>query len=418
MKIKRELSEVSISFRYENEYNLLIVIRVIKIVANIFIYLIFGIYYIIPFLQKKDFSLYYNTINLPQTEPIYLDKKKGAFALGLECDNDPNAVELGNLLLLNVKYYNKRKNERGKYDENNPKIINYNNCNYEEFYRGFSNSKYSQYSQYLKDNKILKCLDSINEPIIGSYGDEIFNYYEISLSSKKKSREFIKKIDEYLFKHVCKLELHYTDITNDFNDHKKPIKFFKNEVFLQLNAEFYLTMNTFFMNQYFINDDDLFLAFKDDEYKTTSFSGSEHYFLYKGNYSENITNYAKIYLRADNKKVEIKRKYKTIYEFYADTFIFWEMIFCIINILFNLYNNLYAYHSIEKKCFPKEKIKRNIEISKTKIKNKKIFKTKTQIKPLKKKTPVEIENIKTKQQLTTRDSMMKFDNDEKQKKRG
>ena len=50
----------------------------------------FGIYYLIPFVNRKNYSLYYYTINLNQTEEINLYRSKAAIAFGLECSNNTN----------------------------------------------------------------------------------------------------------------------------------------------------------------------------------------------------------------------------------------------------------------------------------------------------------------------------------------
>ena len=128
-----------------------------------------------------------------------------------------------------------------------------------------------------------QCLDIKNETIEGLYTDEKFNYYEFSVFTKEDSISHFKRIDEYLLNVDCKVELYYSDFSNDFNNYSHPIKPFLNEVFLQLNPELFLKMNAFFMNQYFQDDKNLFPAFKDKEpISKKIFSRTEQYFLYKG----------------------------------------------------------------------------------------------------------------------------------------
>ena len=92
----------------------------------------------------------------------------------------------------------------------------------------------------------------------------------------------------------------------------------------------------------------------------TVLSRTEDYYEYKGlnrtkDYSiKDRTDYARIYLRADNKNIEIKRHYQDIMEFYADNSILLDLInfFCII---FSFINEYLSYNSIMNKIFYFEK---------------------------------------------------------------
>ena len=173
-----------------------------------------------------------------------------------------------NLLDLDIKYYYKEKNINLTYDKN-VNDIPYYNCNYlgTEFFRLDSANP--------NKTKILKCLNITNKTIEGSYGDNKFAYYEISLKAKNLNNTHLDEIDEALLKHDCKLELHYADTNINYTKHKNPINTFINEIFIQLNPDFLLKMNTFFMNQEFYDDDDLFLLFKEEPVPTKLFSRTE-----------------------------------------------------------------------------------------------------------------------------------------------
>ena len=345
-----DLFAVPFSFRYkkDNTYSTLLG----GIVSFIFslVSVGFGIYYFIPFCQRKNFSINFYTISMPHTEQIRLNESKAAVAFGFECPADKNGTRVEDLLQIEVKYYTYKKDKNGK-KKKEYKIIPTHTCNATDFYNEYSDSiKLVNISNF-------QCLDNKNETIQGIYTDEKFNYYEFSVFSKEDSISHYKRIDEYLLNIDCKVELYYTEISNDFNNYTHPIKPFLNEVFLQLNPEIYLKMNTFFMNQYFEDDKKLFLVFKDkDPIPQKLFSRTEHYFLYKGlNRGENKPTdykyYAKIYIRADTKKIQIKRKYQNVMEFYADTSSLWLALFYLLTFVFNLYNNFFANHSIEKKLF-------------------------------------------------------------------
>ena len=353
---KIDLFAVPISFRYNKEESYS------TFIGGFFTFIIFisgascGIYYFIPFITKKNFSLYFNTINLSETETITLEEINNALAIGLECDTDQNGTNiekyLEQYLDIKIKYYNKQKNEDGKYNKRDPDNNTYNICNYTDFY----NKHYE--SGYNIKNKTLKYLNDLNKEIQGRYGDTYFKYIEISLLSKIDiSNESFKKIDNALINNDCKLELHFTDNKMNFSKYRQPITPFINEICVQLNPEYTVKMNVFFMNQHFDNDYDLFFTIKNTKKIKNLFSRTEQYYLYKGlNRGElrptNYQYYAKIYIRADTKRIEVKRKYQNFFEYYSDTFSFWVAVFYVFDFLiFNGYNNFQANYSIEKRLF-------------------------------------------------------------------
>ena len=70
----------------------------------------------------------------------------------------------------------------------------------------------------------LECLDNIHHSIQGIYNDELFSYYEFSVTSKTDTVEHYEKINNFLQEMDCKFQLFYTDLTIDFNDYSEPIK--------------------------------------------------------------------------------------------------------------------------------------------------------------------------------------------------
>ena len=116
-------------------------------------------------------------------------------------------------------------------------------------------------------------------------------------------------------------------------------------------------MNTYFMNQYFVNDDYLLFLFEDEKPDIkTLFSRTEEYSLYKGlnrgvKKPNDYMNYARFYIRADTKKTEIKRRYQKVMEIYADASSLLVALFYILVIVFDYINSFYAEHSLTKKLF-------------------------------------------------------------------
>ena len=120
------------------------------------------------------------------------------------------------------------------------------------------------------------------------------------------------------------------------------------------------------MNYHLIDDNLLFHIKREEEKPTlkTGLSRIEDYSLYKGlNRTQKITNgykyYAKLYIRIDNRKIEIKRRYQDFMELYADTSSLLLSLFWIFGVIFAYYDRIKANHSISKKLFYFEGTKYN-----------------------------------------------------------
>ena len=342
--------------------------------------IIFGIYYFIPFFKRKNMSIIYYTMNIPKTEKIRLKDSKAAFSIGFDCDDDTD-IKVDDILKLDLKHVIYIKNNKGKYDKNKTPIPSH-SCTKEDFYNNYDTSfEYLNLNQYL-------CLDDYNHNIEGIYSDQVFSYYEFSVVAKNKT----SLIDEYFRSNDCKLQFYYTDITIDLANYKEPIKPFLNSIFIQLNPTLFIKRNIYFMNQYLYDDDDILAIFdeekKPDQIKTL-FSRYEEYSIYSGLEREktkplNPNDYAKIYIRADTKKTEIKRTYQKLTEFYADASSLLIAVYDFCILIISALNNFYAEQSIIKKIFLFKDIdNKNFNISKQTDRIKKLFPEKISIKSFK-----------------------------------
>ena len=234
-------------------------------------------------------------------------------------------------------------------DRNNENISN-TICNETDLYKNNTEKFNDSYM-------VCPNISSIKKTISGTHKKGNLTYYEISIVSKGNDDGTINKTDEILLNNDCKVELYFTDIKMDFNNYTDPIDNFTNEIFLQLNPESYIKMNTFFVNQSFEDENSLFHEFgKSKTINRIAYSRNEQYSLNKvikngEKKRAKAEQYAKIFIRADTKKIQIKRKYPNLMEFYADTFSFWVAIFYLLYLLFYVFNNFYAQISLEKNLF-------------------------------------------------------------------
>ena len=341
---KLDRFEIPISFRHKKENTYTTWIGGLITLIIIILALIFCIIYLIPFANKENYSLYYYTVNLNKTEHINLAESKSAIAFKFDCPNNKNEtiqkygqLKIEDLMKLNVIY---------SYFINGSKEgapIGIHDCTSEDFYNDLNLINSLDNEGF---NKLI-CLDDINKEIKYRFQDRYddFKYFEINVILINKenaslANEFVKDID-------CKVELYYVDVKIEVDDFKKPIKPFLNEVFIQLVPDFNSRMNVFFMNSYFESNNDLFFQSKSSQKINNLFSRTEQYFLNR----DKEDSFAKIYIRADTKKMIIKRTYQTLTEFFAVTFSFWEDLFIIFTFLLNTYYELALNYSIIKKLF-------------------------------------------------------------------
>ena len=317
-----------------------------------FIFLIFAtltalylIYNFIPFLHEENFSLQYYTMNLEDTEDIKLAEEPIAFGFGLTVNN--TNANLSDLFKFRVEF---RKNNAPR------KTININHCELSDFH--------NLHDKYLNKVNIEDYYCISHEDLSNNYPEGIwtgtnFSYYMISLESKYLNNETHNKlINDYLVVSDCKLQFYYSDLTIDVDDYRNPISSVLNSMFLQLDYTIIQKRNILFMN-YHLSDEDSFLHFIPGGEKSstkTGLSRIEDYAVYKGlnrvdKKTDDYNIYAKIYIRADNRKVEIYRYYQDFMDFYDETTaIFWTLYYFAILIIPS-YDRKKAIHSISKKLF-------------------------------------------------------------------
>ena len=317
-----------------------------------FIFLIFAaltalylIYNFIPFLHEENFSLQYYTMNLEDTEDIKLAEEPIAFGFGLTVNN--TNANLSDLFKFRVEF---RKNNAPR------KTININHCELSDFHN--LHDKYLN-KVNIEDYYCISHEDLSNNSPEGIWTGTNFSYYMISLESKYLNNETHNQlINDYLVVSDCKLQFYYSDLTIDVDDYRNPISSVLNSMFLQLDPTIIQKRNILFMN-YHLSDEDSFLHVLPGGEKSstkTGLSRIEDYAVYKGlnrvdKKTDDYNIYAKIYIRADNRKVEIYRYYQDFMDFYDETTaIFWTLYYFAILIIPS-YDRKKAIHSISKKLF-------------------------------------------------------------------
>ena len=313
-----------------------------------------GIYYFIPFINRKNYTIVYYTMNLAETEAVDLFASQSNLAIGFECDDNENEKrDIYELFNIRARLVIFEKNREGKYIKDKLDITTH-KCTYADFY-----NKFDVQFDYLGGSKF-ECIpeENKNTKIQGIYADRIFTYFEFSVMAKNKSKELTDEVERFLFNNDCRVQMVYTDIIIDLDNYKEPITQYLNEIFIQLNPVLFIKRNVFFMNQAFTNDDFLMFVFGDDQKPEVQplYSRYEEYSLYKGlnrytNDPPEYEYYSRIYIRADTKKTVIKRKYQKFMEFYADASSLLIAIYEIVGIILAYFYTFYGYHSLNKMLF-------------------------------------------------------------------
>ena len=343
---------VNYNFRYKDKEKYQTALGGFIVILFAILAITMAIYYFIPFVNRKNYTIVYYTMNLAKTEEVDLFASESNFAVGLICEKNKNEKKkIDELLDLKSRYVEYVKSRDGNYAKN-PKDTNIHLCTYDDFY-----NKYDAQFDYLS-LQTYQCVGNKEFTIQGIYADQVFSYFEFSVVAKDTTKAWTDEVLRFLFHNDCKLQIAFTDIIIDLDNYENPITQYLNTIFIQLNPSLLIKRNIYFMNQHFTNDDFLMFVFGDDQTpeKKPLYSRYEEYALWKGlkRFEEQPAEYeyySKVYIRAELKKTVIKRKYQKFMEFYADASSLLIAIFEILVVIFNYVDTFYAYHSLAKSTF-------------------------------------------------------------------
>ena len=334
---------VNYNFRYKDKEKYQTAFGGFIVILFAILAITMAIYYFIPFVNRKNYTIVYYTMNLAKTEEVDLFASESNFAVGLTCEKNKNEKKkIDELLDLKSRYVEYVKSRDGNYVKN-PKDTNIHLCTYDDFY-----NKYDAQFDYLS-LQTYYCVGNKEFTIQGIYADQVFSYFEFSVVAKEDTKPWTDEVLRFLFHNDCKLQIAFTDIIIDLDNYENPITQYLNTIFIQLNPSLFIKRNIYFMNQHFTNDDFLMFVFGDDQTpeKKPLYSRYEEYALWKGlkRFEEQPAEYdyySKVYIRAELKKTVIKRKYQKFMEFYADASSLLIAIFEILVVIFNYVDTFYA----------------------------------------------------------------------------
>ena len=134
---KIDLFGVNYKFRYKSHEKYQTSLGGLFILLFLILLGFMGIYYFIPFINRKNYTIVYYTMNLAATEQVNLFASESNIAVGLDCENNKNEKQIiTNLLDLKGRYVSYVKSRDSTYKKY-PTQLNLHKCTYDDFYNKF-----------------------------------------------------------------------------------------------------------------------------------------------------------------------------------------------------------------------------------------------------------------------------------------
>ncbi len=316
------------------------------------IYSIINLKYLLTRINKSIIN--YDTIISPTDKMSFLNY---SFSLGfsITCNKYDEATNtpLYDLFNMSFKYvYREKERKSIKAD------IGLHLCNYSDFTSTLI--KQSEVEKFVESEQYY-CPDNLNDIITGIYEDDLFTYYEFTISAKETDNFEIYY--NLLSNYDCKTHFLTSRIAIDLNNYSYPVLTFLNDIFLQINPLAYVKRNVFYQIAQFQSSNSIFTLDYNTKY-FMDFSRYEDYTLYKPKerFDDKILDYqdfVTIYFRVDNKRTSLSRKYKSLFEYSSEVFTTLSVIYILLFLFISVVNNFYANHSIMQEFFQFKKIEKN-----------------------------------------------------------
>ena len=301
----------------------------------------------VSFLQRENFSIIYYTTRLSKTDEISFFNYSTNYAFGLTCGSisDPETIE--KMFKVSINHITRATHEG--VTKKTSKKMTIRHCEYGDFFNEFNKT----FDDIGFSN--LYCINETDNSVQGIYSDDIFKYFEISISSNEDTKENFDLLNEVLQNNECDFNIYFVDVAVDLYDYKNPIKRFMNTNFLALKADEYIKMNLDFLTQKFDSYENYLFNTHSSQYYI-GFDTFERYSIYKGTnrfeekpYDYNM--YSKIYLRSALHRNIIQRKYMKLTEFAADMSSILSQILLFLFVSVSFINRFYSNQSVMKKIF-------------------------------------------------------------------
>ena len=333
---------VSFGFNYKSEGQFQTLSGGIIYIIFFIISIIYFIFCLTKYIQDRPMTVIYHNKELANTDKINFKYQKVGLAFKVYCDESSDNINIEDLLKMNLKLVKSIRDNKGitktRLDKNLRK------CTYNDFYNLLNN----ELDINLVPNNTY-CFDiNENEEIYGTYLEDEFFYYEITLSMINEEKNDI--LTKMLIEQDCKFTVYFSDHGIDVNDLENPAPIFLNQRFIQLSPINYNKLNLDFQISEFTTYADYFLDFGNIK-QYVVYSKTESYTVYKGidRYNTKVDDYekyARIFIRADTTQMILERNYQKLTDLIAE---FWsplDLIFVVLSLIFENYDDMFLIQGI------------------------------------------------------------------------
>ena len=296
---------------------------------------------LISLLKRENMGIIsYKTIT-PTTDKINFKNYSLTQAFGISCSDlyknqemeffkiDANHV----ILTKNNGVINKKKTK-----------LNFTYCKNEHFHNLFNDSL-----QKHGINKIY-CFSDNNITVSGLFTDDIYQYVELTVSSTKTEESDFDFYYNLLTADDCTFQLFHIDYGIDVKKHKNPVSPYIRQEFLKLSPVDFNKMEIYYFTQNFKSYENYFFNNYHNKYYA-GFSYFSYYNLFKGNdrfekKPDDYNKFAKYFLRSDNGRYTVSRKYMKFTEFLAGVSSITSQSLLFLYVIMTRINKFYAMEKI------------------------------------------------------------------------
>ena len=301
------------------------------------------------FIFRKNYSVVYYTLQVSQPDIINLHNYTSSIAFGVDCD----IADIPVYDLFSLKYSHVSVNKEKGVVTKSKDTIKLHRCLKEDFYNEFDD----EFSQIGLDQ--FYCVSNTSSIFTtqGIYADEVFTYFELTVSAKEDDPHIYEEISKSLTNGECHMTYYFIDVAIQLDDFKYPVRRFLNTHFVPLQPDEYVKINLFFEVKEFNSYENILIDSASPEYYV-GYGSQEVYSTYKDKGAERLNTqyndyekFGKIFIRSALSRTYIQRKYLKLTEFAADTACLLNQLLMVLFTLMTRINRFYGNNSIMTKLF-------------------------------------------------------------------
>ena len=354
---------ITFNFHYKTKEKFRTITGGMAFILFILISLMYVLINLISLLKRENMSIISHKIQIPSTDKINFQNYSLMHAFRVKCSDiytnqemEYFKIDVNHVILTKDNGIVKKQKQK----------LNFTYCHNENFFNKFNNS-------FIKEGLNNSfCFDNNNITIQGLYTDEIYQYVELTVTMTKSKVEDYQFYYNFLTDDDCTFQLYHLDYGIDITNHYNPISPYMKQEFLKLSPVEFNKMEVFYFTQKFISYENFFLNNFNTKYYA-GFSYFSFFNLYKGNdrfirKPNDYNKLAKFFIRTDNSRNTIIRKYMKFTEFLANVSSLISPILLFLFIIMTRINKFYAKENIMSGIFQFKDIQKGKKLLINKLK--------------------------------------------------